>query len=206
MLRLLGAFNSCRFVISQLHKRIINLLYNLRNTERSNILSRQFLLFNLFLDPEVGLLQTFLNSNLGFPSELFHDKLVIGVATTDTHWSINVLNGQLLIFERESDISEFNHIDHLCRPKIDWNVTIGKHETKDTFYTIINESERTGLLSITPHLKVFSGGDCFAAESSRGLFSSSLPSTAWSVDVVEASSTNLDVEITTIRKGHFFGV
>mmetsp|Transcript_7034 Transcript_7034/g.14420 ORF Transcript_7034/g.14420 Transcript_7034/m.14420 type:complete len:225 (-) Transcript_7034:139-813(-) len=53
---------------------------------------------------------------------------------------------------------------------------------------------------------MLSRGDGLAAKGGRGFFTSSLPGSTGSVNVVESSNTNVEVEIPTVGQGHFFGV
>mmetsp|Transcript_21570 Transcript_21570/g.45014 ORF Transcript_21570/g.45014 Transcript_21570/m.45014 type:complete len:386 (-) Transcript_21570:131-1288(-) len=200
---LLGSFHSSGLILSELHEGIVNLLDDFRS---GISFTTATFVCNLFLDPEVGLLETISDFDGGFPTKLFHNELVVGVASTHTHGSVNVLDGQLLVFEGQGNVGEFNHIDHFGGSKVDGDGAVGKGEAQDTFDAIIDESEGTSLLAISPHFKVFGGSNGLSAESGRGLFASSLPGSTGSVNVVEASNADVQVEVTSVGQCHLFGV
>jgi len=198
--------NGSGLLLSKLHETVVDLLNNLRSTVRRRVLARLCLRLDLLLDPEIGLLESVIDGDRGFPAELLHNKLVIGVASSNAHGSLNVLDGKLLVLKRESNVGKLNHVHHLGGSKVDRYIAIGKSQTKDSLDTVVNEGKGTGLLSVAPHFKKFRGGDCLSAKGSGGLFTSSLPRTAGSVDVVESSNTDVDVEVTAVSECHLLGV
>ena len=96
-----------------------------------------------------------------------------------------MLDGEVLVFEGESNVGKLDHVDHLGGSEVDGDIAVGEGETEDTLDTVVNEGEGAGLLAIAPHLKVLGGGDGLTAEGGGSLFASSLPGTTGSVDVVE---------------------
>mmetsp|Transcript_20388 Transcript_20388/g.30042 ORF Transcript_20388/g.30042 Transcript_20388/m.30042 type:complete len:345 (-) Transcript_20388:295-1329(-) len=171
-----------------------------------NILSSLLLNRNLPLDPEVSILQSLLDLDKRLPSKLLHDQIVIGCSSSDTHRSINVLDGQVLLLEGHGNLSKLNHVHHTGSSKIDRNLALREHKSKNSLYAIINIGERTSLLSISPHLEVFSGSKGLTAERSRSLLAATFPGTTGSVDIMESSNADLHGEITSVSKGHFLGV
>lgn len=198
--------NGYGLLLSELHQTVVNLLNNDGMTVFSRVLTRFCFLLNLRLDPEVGLSKTFRNGNLGFPPKLLHDELVVGVPSSDTHGSLNMLDWEVLVLEGECNGGKLIHVDHFGGSEVEGDVTVGKCQTKDTFDTVINECKGASLQAISPHFKVLSGGNSLPAKSSRSLFASSLPGTAGSIDVVEPSDANVNVKVASVGECHLFGV
>mmetsp|Transcript_4967 Transcript_4967/g.13862 ORF Transcript_4967/g.13862 Transcript_4967/m.13862 type:complete len:295 (-) Transcript_4967:284-1168(-) len=195
--------NGSRFLFTQLHEGIINLLDNFRFGIGSSITTFGF---NLFLDPKVGLAQSITNLDGRFPSQFLQNQLVIGITSTNSHGTINMLNGEFLVLKTHGNLSKFNHIHHFGSTQVNGNITITKHETQDTLDTIINVGKGSSLLAITPHFKLGSGCQGLATKGCGSLFSSTLPGTTRTIDVVKSSNTNLHVKITSIGQGHFFRI
>ena len=95
MADLLGFGNGSRCIIAQLHERIIHLL-DLRMRIRRGVSTLRFI---LFLDPKVRLAQSFLNLNTGFPPKFLTNQHIVGITTTNAHGTVNVLDGEPLIFK-----------------------------------------------------------------------------------------------------------
>ena len=171
VLYLLGSLNSSGLVLTQLHEGIIDLLHNFGSRVLAGFTT---FVGNLLLDPEVCFAQTILDFDGGFPSQLFHDQLIVGVSSTDSHGSINVLNGQFLIFKGQGNIGEFNHVDHFSGSQVDGDSAVAKGQSQDSFDAVINEGKGASLLAIAPHFKVLGRGNGLTTEGSRSLFASSL--------------------------------
>mmetsp|Transcript_23854 Transcript_23854/g.36302 ORF Transcript_23854/g.36302 Transcript_23854/m.36302 type:complete len:301 (+) Transcript_23854:114-1016(+) len=198
--------NPCALLLSELHKRVIDLLDNLTLRKASGRLSFLLLLLNLSFDPKVSLLKTIGNLNGWCPSQFLADQHIVGVTPSNSHGSINMLDGKILLLEAHGNLGELNHINHFGGSKIDRYFAVGEHEAKNTINTVINEGKGTSLLSISPHFEVFSGSDGLTAECSWGLLASSHPGSTGSVDVMETSNADLHGEVTSVGKGHLFGV
>ena len=69
---------------------------------------------------------------------------------------------------------------------------------KDALDAIVNVTERTRLLPVAPHFELDLRGDAFAAECSRRLLATALPSAERAVDVVKASDAALKYELARI--------
>ena len=203
---LLGLFNGSGLVLAQLHQTVVHLLHNLGMGVSGGVLSSLGVVFDLFLDPEVGLFESILDLDGGLPSQLFHDQLVVGVAATHTHGSVNVLDGEFLVLEREGNLGKLNHVHHFGGAQVDGDVAVGEGETQDTFDAVIDKGEGASLLAITPHFKVLGTGDGLAAESGGSLFTAALPGSTRSVNVVETGDANVHVKVTSVGESHFFGV
>mmetsp|Transcript_887 Transcript_887/g.1367 ORF Transcript_887/g.1367 Transcript_887/m.1367 type:complete len:380 (+) Transcript_887:170-1309(+) len=194
------------FIISQLHQRIIHLLHNLTLTKVGSI-PLSLLSFNLPLNPKVSLTKSINNFRLGFPSQLFKNENIIGVTSTYTHGSIDMLDGHILLpFIGERHFGKLIHIHHFSRTKIDGYLTIRKCQSEHTLDTVINESEGTSLLPISPHLHLFRGSNSLPAKGSGGLFTSPRPCTPWSINIMESSNANVKGEIASVGQGHFLRV
>mmetsp|Transcript_5305 Transcript_5305/g.6937 ORF Transcript_5305/g.6937 Transcript_5305/m.6937 type:complete len:277 (-) Transcript_5305:374-1204(-) len=162
--------------------------------------------FNLFLDPEICFLEAILDFHCRFPSQLFFNEDVIGVASPDPHGSINMLDGQFLVFKRKGNIGKFNHVHHFGRSQVDGHLAIRKGESQNTLNAIINKGETTCLLAVTPHFKVFRRSKCLTAKSCRSLFAATLPSSTRPIYIMKASNSDIQIKISSIRQGHFFRI
>mmetsp|Transcript_27523 Transcript_27523/g.59145 ORF Transcript_27523/g.59145 Transcript_27523/m.59145 type:complete len:408 (-) Transcript_27523:86-1309(-) len=196
----------CAFLIPQRHQRVVNLFHHLTLTEVLFI-PLLALPLDLPLNPVDRLLETLLDLNGRFPLQLLEDEFAVRVTSPDSHGSINVLEGHVLLaFVGERNLGEFIHRHHFGRSKVDGYITIRESQPKNPLYTIINKCERTSLFPISPNFKLLLGSDGLPAKGSRGLLASTLPRPPRSINIVESGNANIQRKVTTVCQSHLLGV
>lgn len=135
----------------------------------------------------------YLKSHCWCPAKLLFDQCVIRVATANSFWAGNVMNGEFLILKAEYHFRHLIHAHHLITSNVHWFAKVWFCQSikenklcyshiilngraiyyvvpQYTFNTFIDESERPSLQSISPHFKLISRSDSLSTKCSRGLF------------------------------------
>ena len=198
--------SSLCLLLAKLHEGVINLLYDL--TLGVIAVGLTFLGFpvDFPLDPEVGLAEAVGDLDGGFPSQLFLDEDIVGVATADAHRAVDVLDGKVLALEGYGNVSELVHAYHLGRSKVDGNVAVGEGKPEYALDAVVDESEGPGLEAVAPHPELLLRRDGLATEGGWSFLAAALPGPAGPVDVVKAGDADLEGEIPAVGQGHLLGV
>mmetsp|Transcript_21836 Transcript_21836/g.34312 ORF Transcript_21836/g.34312 Transcript_21836/m.34312 type:complete len:364 (-) Transcript_21836:166-1257(-) len=201
-----STLSDCAFLIPQRHQRVIHLFHNLTLTEVLFV-PLLALPLNLPLNPIDRLLETLLDLNGGFPLQLLEDEFAVRVTSPNSHRSINVLEGHVLLaLVRECNLGEFIHRHHFGRSKVDGHITIRESQSKNPLNTVINKCERTSLFPISPNFELLVGSDGLPAKGGWGFLASTLPRPPRSINIVESSNANIQRKVTTIRQRHLLSV
>jgi len=163
------------------------------------------LVFDLNLDPIASLLQTVGQRDGRSPTQDLFDQSVVTVSSANSFRSRNMFDGDVFSSEAEGEFGHIVHRDHLVGAEVEGLRVIGTHDPQDSFDAVVDETERSGLKTISPHLELFFGDEGFSAEGSRGLLSPSLPGSLWAIDVMEPGDSNLDTEVLLVMHGQFLG-
>mmetsp|Transcript_23093 Transcript_23093/g.55667 ORF Transcript_23093/g.55667 Transcript_23093/m.55667 type:complete len:268 (-) Transcript_23093:482-1285(-) len=199
-------YSNSALIISQRHERIIHLLDNLTLAEVRHV-PLLALFLNLPLNPVVCHAKTINDLNRWLPFQLFKDEFAIGVASTNSHGPVDVLDGQvLLVIVRERHLCEFVHVHHFRGSQVDGDIAIRERQAEDALHAIVNEGEGARLLPVPPHLEFLLRREGLSAEGGGGLLTPSLPGSPGSVNVVETGDANVDGEVPSVRQRHLLGV
>mmetsp|Transcript_39068 Transcript_39068/g.91253 ORF Transcript_39068/g.91253 Transcript_39068/m.91253 type:complete len:414 (+) Transcript_39068:194-1435(+) len=162
------------------------------------LLARSLCLLDLVQDPWGRLLEALLKGDARRPPKHLLDEIIVAVASTHSLGARNVLDWHLALAPKvptdaHGHISHLVHRDHLIRPDVERLLVVARHDPQQALDCVVNVTERPCLVAVTPHLKLFGGGESLAEEGSGSLLAATVPGTVGTVDVVKADDAELDL-------------
>src|SRR5258706_11251105 len=154
----------------------------------------------LFVDPRVGLFQTFAQWPAGGPVESGFDQPIVRIAPSHAQWTRYVLNAKLLAGNVRDRFRKLIDRYHFLRANIERAGMGAAHQAQRAFDALVDVQKRACLLSIAPDLygaAVLRLGN-FPAKLGRSLLPSSRPGSFRSEDVVIAVDVAFHVIIAVV--------